>query len=91
MKNFSYAFLILILTAGTASAAEYYIYRDYSGRMVLTNQVPPSSARIVVTYELSDSASRGPGGTIESPIAAETKEPDKAADVPAVAAPHDRR
>ena len=88
MKSLTYALGILILAAGTASAAEYHIYRDYTGKIVITNLQPPSTARIVVTYELVDSP---PGAalssTIQQPAAAEAKEPEKAADTPAVVAP----
>ena len=84
MKTLSYALGFLILMSATAGAVEYHIYRDYSGKLVITNLQPPSSARIVLTYELADSPSLGPGVTILPPTVPETKESDKVADIPAV-------
>jgi Domain of unknown function (DUF4124) len=37
-----------------ADAAEYFIYKGADGRLVLTNAKPPTTAKAVVTYELTE-------------------------------------
>jgi hypothetical protein len=90
MKALSYAFGMLIPFAAAASAADYYIYQDYDGKIVITNRRPPSLVRVVLTYELPDSPAPDSGLTVPPPAAAETKQPDKATGAPAVVAPPDR-
>jgi hypothetical protein len=53
MKTFLTAAIVLFL-AGTAGAADYHIYKDSSGKTVLSNFAPPASARIVAKHDLAD-------------------------------------
>ncbi len=53
MKTLLTAAMVLFL-AGTAGAADYYMYRDGAGRTVLSNTVPPASARIMARQDLPD-------------------------------------
>jgi hypothetical protein len=87
MKILSYALGFVMFMAAGASAADYYIYQDYDGKIVITNRQPPSSVRIVLTYGLPDSPPIAASETIQPPATAETKEPDKAAETPAASAP----
>ena len=45
---------MLLCLVGAAEAAEYYVYRATDGKVVLTNATPPSSAKELVTYHLTD-------------------------------------
>jgi hypothetical protein len=53
MKTFVTAAIVLFL-AGTAAAADYLVYKDSSGRIVLSNFAPPGSAEIVARHQLTD-------------------------------------
>jgi hypothetical protein len=45
---------IALFLAGTAGAADYLVYKDGSGRIVLSNGTPPPSAQIVARHNLTD-------------------------------------
>jgi hypothetical protein len=53
MKTILTAAIALFL-AGTAGAADYLVYKDGSGRMVLSNVTPPPSAQVVAKHDLKD-------------------------------------
>jgi hypothetical protein len=53
MKTILTAAIALFL-AGTAGAADYLVYRDGSGKTVLSNVAPPASAQIVARHDLTD-------------------------------------
>jgi DNA-binding IclR family transcriptional regulator len=53
MKSILTAAIALFL-AGTAGAADYVLYKDGSGRIVLSNIAPPESAQIVARRDLTD-------------------------------------
>jgi len=53
MKTILTAAIALFL-AGTAGAADYLVYKDGSGRIVLSNVAPPASARLVARHDLPD-------------------------------------
>jgi hypothetical protein len=44
----------LVLSASLGEGAEYFIYRDPAGRIVLSNVTPPPGAEIVQRHELQD-------------------------------------
>ena len=44
----------LVLSASLAEGAEYFIYRDPAGKIVLSNVTPPPGAEIVQRHELQD-------------------------------------
>lgn len=44
----------LMSSASLGESAEYFIYRDPAGRMVLSNVTPPPGAEIVQRHELQD-------------------------------------
>ena len=43
-----------LLIAGAVHAADYYIYKDSAGRLIVGNQMPPAGARIVKHYDWVD-------------------------------------
>ena len=53
MKSILTAAIALFLV-GTAGAADYRVYKDGSGRIVLSNIPPPASAEVVARYDLAD-------------------------------------
>ena len=53
MKTILTATIALFL-AGTAGAADYLVYKDGSGRVVLSNATPPPSAQVVAKHDLKD-------------------------------------
>jgi Domain of unknown function (DUF4124) len=53
MQTFLTAAIVLFL-AGTAAAADYYVYRNGGGRMVLSNIAPPGSAEVVAKHALTE-------------------------------------
>jgi len=53
MKSILTAAIALFLV-GTAGAADYRVYKDGSGRIVLSNIAPPASAEVVARYDLAD-------------------------------------
>jgi hypothetical protein len=44
----------LIAAAGSAAAGDYFAYRDASGRLVLSNTPPPTSAKTLMKETLPD-------------------------------------
>ena len=44
----------VMLNASLAQGAEYFIYRDPAGKIVLSNVTPPPAAEIVQRHELQD-------------------------------------
>ena len=44
----------LMSSASLGEGAEYFIYRDAAGRIVLANETPPPGAEIVQRHELQD-------------------------------------
>jgi hypothetical protein len=44
----------LVFSASLAEGAEYFIYRDPAGRIVLSNTTPPAEAEILKRQELQD-------------------------------------
>jgi len=53
MKTILTAAIALFL-AGTAGAADYVVYKDGSGGIVLSNATPPPSAQVVAKHDLKD-------------------------------------
>jgi hypothetical protein len=53
MKTFLTAAIVLCL-AGTAAAADYFVYKDSSGKIVMSNFAPPASAQVVAKHDLKD-------------------------------------
>ncbi len=55
-KGFLIGFFVVCLTAaaGSAAAGDYYVYRDASGRVVLSNSPPPASGKTIVKETLPD-------------------------------------
>lgn len=53
MKTILTAAIALFL-AGTAGAADYLVYKDGSGRIVLSNIAPPPSAQVIAKHDLKD-------------------------------------
>jgi hypothetical protein len=45
---------VVLFFAGAASAADYVLYKDASGRIVLSNLPPPPSTEIVARQNLAD-------------------------------------
>lgn len=54
MKTLIATACALVLSASVAHGAEYFIYKDPAGRVVLSNVAPPPAAAIVGTYELPE-------------------------------------
>ena len=44
----------LVLSASLGEGAEYFIYRDHAGKIVLSNVTPPRGAELVQRHELQD-------------------------------------
>jgi hypothetical protein len=44
----------LIFSASVAQGAEYFIYQDPAGKVVLSNITPPPAAEVIKRYELQD-------------------------------------
>ena len=44
----------LVLSGSLCEGAEYFIYRDPAGKIVLSNVTPPPGAAVVQRYELQD-------------------------------------
>jgi hypothetical protein len=53
MKIFLTAAIVLCL-AGTAAAADYFVYKDSSGKTVMSNFAPSASAQVVAKHALAD-------------------------------------
>jgi|GEM_PF-676158 Domain of unknown function (DUF4124) len=51
---FTSACLIALAAAGSVSAGDYYVYRDSSGKLVLSNNPPPPSGQVVKKEALPD-------------------------------------
>ena len=65
MKTILTAAIALFL-AGTAGAADYLVYKDGSGRIVLSNIAPPASAQIVARHDLTDATAEEIAATEKS-------------------------
>ena len=53
MKTLLTAAIVLFL-AGSADSADYHIYKDSAGKIVLSNLAPPPSGQIVAKHDLKD-------------------------------------
>ena len=43
-----------VFSAWVAQGAEYFIYQDPAGKIVLSNTTPPPAAEVIKRYELPD-------------------------------------
>lgn len=65
MKTILTAAIALFL-AGTAGAADYLVYKDGSGRIVLSNIAPPPSAQVIAKHDLKDATAEEIAATEKS-------------------------